>query len=91
MPALEQTAWNTHDFRTKMLDWSAARGSRLAFSCRFCGRVFYSFTILRGGPWAVDAKGRYLEDAVTDRWLLEKCPRTFGPQDEEDRLRLAKE
>ena len=34
--------WEAHDFGVKMLDWSAARGSRLAYTGRRCGRKFSS-------------------------------------------------
>lgn len=82
--------WETHDFRVKMLDWSAARGSRLAYSCRFCGRVFCCFTIHNNGAWAADGNGKALDSAVSDRWLSEPCPRLFDARDEEDRKRLSK-
>jgi hypothetical protein len=29
MANMTENPWNTHDFKVKMLDWSAARGSRL--------------------------------------------------------------
>jgi hypothetical protein len=89
MPELNKP-WTTHDFRVKMLDWSAARGSRLAYSCRYCGRMFCSFTINNHGAWATDGVGRALETAVSDRWLTEKCPRNFNATDDDDRKRLAK-
>ena len=82
--------WETHDFKVKMLDWSAARGSRLAFRCRKCGRKFCHFTILSQTAWAVDGDGRALEGVVSDRWLSEECPRSFSAQDDEDRKRLSK-
>ena len=82
--------WETHDFKVKMLDWSAARGSRLAYSCRFCGRVFCSFTIQNHGAWAADSSGRALESAVSDRWLSEQCPRLLSAGDDEDRKRLSR-
>jgi hypothetical protein len=91
MQGLQQTPWNTHDFKVKALDWSATRGSRLAFSCRFCGRRFCRFSSLGRGTWAVDSDGHELENAVTERWLAERCPRLFGVQDEEDRKRLSKQ
>ena len=87
---MAQQNWQTHDFTVKMLDWSAARGSRLAHTCRKCGRKFCHFTILSQTAWAVDGEGRALEGAVTDRWLAEECPRLFSAKDEEDRKRLSK-
>jgi hypothetical protein len=89
MPELNKP-WTTHDFKVKMLDWSAARGSRLAYTCRFCGRVFCSFTINNHGVWATDGVGRALESAVSDRWLSEKCPRIFNAGDDDDRKRVAR-
>ena len=83
-------AWATHDFKVKMLDWSAARGSRLAYTCRLCGRKFCLFTILNHGTWAVDGEGRALESVVSSRWLGENCPRLLNLGDEDDRKRLSK-
>jgi hypothetical protein len=88
MPKLRKPPWQTHDFKVKMLDWSAARGSRLAYACRFCGRRFCQFTAQNQGTWAVDGDGRALENTVTERWLSEECPRLFSAKDEEDRKRL---
>jgi hypothetical protein len=80
--------WGTHDFRVKMLDWSAVRGSRLAHTCRRCGRRFTRFTALTHGVSAIDGQGRNLEVSVTSRWLSEVCPRTFNEQDEQNRKLL---
>ena len=80
--------WETHDFKVKMLDWSAARGSRLRFSCRLCARDFCHFTTVNNGRWAVDSQGRPLETAVSARWLSESCPRIFTANDDEDRKKL---
>ena len=91
MQGLQQTPWNSHDFKVKALDWSATRGSRLAYSCRFCGRQFCRFSTIVRGTWAVDTEGRELETATTTRWLAEKCPRLFSVADNEDRKRLSKE
>jgi hypothetical protein len=82
--------WDTHDFKVKMLDWTAARGSRLAYTCRHCGRKFCHFTILNQGAWAVDGDGRALENSVSDRWLAEQCPRLLNVRDEDDRKRLSR-
>jgi hypothetical protein len=83
-------AWATHDFKVKMLDWSGVRGSRLAYTCRLCGRRFCLFTIQNQGTWAVDAEGRALETAVSARWLGESCPRLLNTGDDEDRKRLSR-
>jgi len=82
--------WGTHDFTVKMLDWSAARGSRLAYRCRRCGRNFCHFSAASRDMWAVDGEGRALEGIVSDRWLSEECPRAFSLKDDEDRKRLSK-
>jgi hypothetical protein len=82
--------WETHDFAVKMLDWSAARGSRLAYSCRRCGRNFCHFSAASRDMWAVDGAGRALEGVVSNRWLSEKCPRLSSVKDDEDRKRLSK-
>ncbi len=82
--------WETHDFTVKMLDWSAARGSRLAYTCRRCGRKFCHFTVLGHEVWAIDGAGRALEGIVSQRWLSEECPRLFNAKDDEDRKQLSK-
>jgi hypothetical protein len=84
--------WNTHDFKVKMVDWSAVRGSRLAYTCRRCGRMFSEFAIATAhnrGAWAIDGEGRVLDRLVSNKWLLEECPRLFKPKDDEDRKQLA--
>jgi hypothetical protein len=83
-----ENVWGTHDFKVKMLDWSAARGSRLAHTCRRCGRGFCRFTLLVHGVWAIDSDGRTLENSVSSRWLAEACPRTTTEDDDKDRKRL---
>jgi len=85
-----ETNWTTHDFTVKMLDWSAARGSRLAYSCRRCGRKFSLFSLMSRDAWATDGEGRPLESMISNRWLAEACPRSFGAGDDEDRKRLSK-
>jgi len=87
MHSTERSSWVTHDFKVKMLEWSAFRGSHLAHTCRRCGRACRLFTLLRQGTWAVDGEGCALEDAVTDRWLSEDCPRHYSASDHEDRKR----
>lgn len=82
--------WKTHDFAVKMLDWSAARGSRLSYRCRRCGRNFSHFSAASQNIWAVDGAGMALEGSVSDRWLSEECPRLFTVKDDEDRKRLSK-
>ena len=82
--------WETHDFMTKMLDWSPARGSKLAYRCRRCGRSFCHFTGACSDMWAVDGEGRTLDGSVSVRWLSEECPRLFDMKDDEDRKRLSK-
>lgn len=82
--------WKTHDFAVKMLAWSQARGSRLEYRCRRCGRNFHLFTAASGDMWAVDGQGRTLENIVSDRWLSDECPRLFNAKDDEDRKRLSK-
>src|SRR5215472_2884392 len=88
MQVNEKTPWDSHDFKVKMLDWSATRGSRLAYSCRRCGRVFCRFSIANQETWAVDEQGRALETVVSRRWLSERCPPLMNIQDVEDRKRL---
>jgi hypothetical protein len=83
--------WKTHDFVVKMLDWSAVRGSRLAYACRRCGRRFCLFSAASREAWAVDGTGRALEGVVSDRWLSDECPRLFNAKDDEDRKRLPKD
>ena len=88
MQFTERSSWGTHDFKVKMLDWSAFRGSRLGYTCRRCGRKFCQFTVLKQGTWAVDGESRALENAVTHRWLSQDCPRYQSATDDEDRMRL---
>jgi hypothetical protein len=85
---MNENQWVTHDFKVKMLDWSAARGSRLAQTCRRCGRAFCSFTVVNNGVWAIDGEGRALETTVTNQWLSEACPRINHENDDKDRKRL---
>lgn len=82
--------WETHDFTVKMLDWSAARGSRLAYSCRRCGRKFCLFSLVSRAAWAIDGEGRQLDSMISNRWLAEACPRSFSARDDEDRKQLSK-
>ena len=87
MKLVLKPAWDTHDFKVKMLDWSEAHGSRLAYLCRFCGRRFCKFAKNGQEAWAVDGAGRALNNAVSERWVSEQCPRLFRATDEEDRKR----
>lgn len=88
MQLMQRPPWDTHDFKVKMLDWSPSRGSRLSYTCRWCGRRFCCFSLTRQGTWAVDGNAHALEDAVSERWLSERCPRLFSAGDDEDRQRL---
>lgn len=85
---MTETQRNTHDFKVKMLDWSAVRGSRLAHTGRRCGRRFCRFTLVGHGVWAIDSEGRALETAVTNQWLSEACARVANENDNNDRKRL---
>jgi hypothetical protein len=85
-----ETNWATHDFTVKMLDWSASRGSRLAYSCRRCGRKFCRFSLVSRDPWAIDGEGRRLDITISNRWLAEACPGSFNARDDEDRKHLSK-
>ena len=85
---MNEGLWNTHDFKVRMLDWSATRGSRLGHTCRRCGRGFSRFPVLSYGVWAIDDQGRALESAVTDLWLSQPCPRAVKESDKRDRKRL---
>jgi len=89
MQKLSKPPWQTHDFKVKMLDWSASGGSRLAYSCRLCGRRFFQFTKQDQRTWAVDGDGHALDDGVSDRWLSEECPRLYKASDGGDRNRLS--
>lgn len=74
-----------------MLDWTAARGSRLAYSCRHCGRRFCHFTILNQGAWAVNGDdGWASENSISDHWFGEQCPRLLNITDDDDRKRLSR-
>jgi hypothetical protein len=82
------SAWKTHDWKVKTIESiSPGGGSKLAFTCRDCGRSFNQ-TTLNYRTWAVDAAGVALADEVTDRWLAEKCVRHPAKTDDADRGRL---
>jgi len=85
----ERPPWESHEFRVKTLDGSAAGagGARLGFSCRNCGRKFAQTPATRR-TWAVNDAGLALDDAVTDRWLDENCLRHPGATDDDDRKPL---
>jgi hypothetical protein len=77
--------WRTHDWKVRTLESIAAGGgSRLAFTCRSCGRIFNQTTI-NSRTWAVDELGVALNDSVTNRWLAEACLRRPADSDDEDR------
>jgi hypothetical protein len=88
MADMTENQWNTHDFKVKMLDWTAARGSRLAHTCLRFGRGFCRFTVLGHGVWAIDGEGRALEASVSNQWLSEPCPLVTTESDNKDRKRL---
>ena len=70
------TPWRTHDWKVRTIESIApGGGSRLAFTCRSCGRIFNQTTI-NSRTWAVDAGGTALSDTVTNRWLAESCTRS---------------
>ncbi len=82
------TAWKTHDWKVRTIESiSAGGGSRLAFTCRRCGRAFNQTTLNRR-TWAVDGAGVALADEVTDRWLAEKCEHHPAKTDDADRGKL---
>jgi hypothetical protein len=83
------TNWATHDFTVKMIDWSAARGSRLAYTCRRCRRKFCLFSLVSRDVWALDGEGRSLDSRISTRWLGEECPGLSSAKDDEDRKQLS--
>ncbi len=85
---MTENQWNTHDFKVKMLDWSAARGSQLAHTCRRCGRRFIRFTAVTHGAWAIDGENRALDNTVSSQWLSQACPRVANATDDGDRKHL---
>jgi hypothetical protein len=88
MESVTASAWKTHDWKVKTLESVIpGGGSRLAFTCRGCGRSFNQTTLNRR-TWAVDAGGVALADEVTGRWLVEKCERRPAKTDDEDRGKL---
>jgi hypothetical protein len=79
------TPWRTHDWKVRTIESIApGGGSRLAFTCRSCGRIFNQTTI-NSRTWAVDGGGTALTDTVTNRWLAESCLRRPADGDEVDR------
>jgi hypothetical protein len=81
----ELEPWRTHDWKVRTVESIAAGGgSRLAFTCRSCGRIFNQTTI-NSRTWAVDAGGVALAESVTTRWLAESCLRRPPDGDVEDR------
>src|SRR5260370_39888108 len=54
--------WRTHDWKVRTIESiSPGGGSRLAFTCRSCGRIFNQTTI-NSRSWAVDTGGGPLLD-----------------------------
>jgi hypothetical protein len=79
------TPWRTHDWKVRTIESIApGGGSRLAFTCRSCGRIFNQTTI-NSRTWAVDEGGTALSDTVTNRWLAESCLRKPSDSDVDDR------
>ncbi len=79
------TPRRTHDWKVRTIESIApGGGSRLAFTCRSCGRIFNQTTI-NSRTWAVDAGGVALADVVTGRWLAESCLRRPADGDDDDR------
>ena len=77
--------WRTHDWKVRTIESIApGGGSRLAFTCRSCGRIFNQTTI-NSRTWAVDEGGVALNDTVTSRWLAESCTRKPSDADVDDR------
>jgi hypothetical protein len=77
--------WRTHDWKVRTIESIApGGGSRLAFTCRSCGRIFNQTTI-NSRTWAVDEGGVALNDTVTSRWLAESCTRKPSDGDDDDR------
>jgi hypothetical protein len=82
------SAWKTHDWKVRTIESIIpGGGSRLAFTCRGCGRAFNQTTLNRR-TWAVDSAGVALADEVTERWLDEKCERRPTKTDDADRGKL---
>jgi hypothetical protein len=77
--------WRTHDWKVRTIESIApGGGSRLAFTCRSCGRIFNQTTI-NSRTWAVDEGGTALSDNVTNLWLAESCLRKPSDGDVDDR------
>ena len=84
----EVAPWRTHDWKVRTIESiSPGGGSRLAFTCRSCARIFNQTTI-NNRTWAVDETGVALADNVTDRWLAEICLRRPPEGDATDRKQL---
>src|SRR5260370_38554902 len=67
------TPWRTHDWKVRTIESIApGGGSRLAFPCRGCGRIFNQTTI-HSRTWAVDTGGVALTDSVANRWTRGGC------------------
>ncbi len=86
----DKSPWESHDWKVKTIESLAAGGgSRLAFRCRSCGRVFGHMTASHR-TWAVNQEGLTLTDEITSRWLAERCPGQSCESDDDDRSHLKK-
>src|SRR5260370_19015793 len=82
--------WRTHDWKVRTIESIApGGGSRLAFTCRSCGRIFNQTTI-NSRTWAADAVGVAFSDNVTTRWLPERCMSKTADGDGDDREQINK-
>ncbi len=68
--------WRTHDWKVRTIESIApGGGSRLAFTCRSCGRIFNQTTI-NSRTWAVDAGGVALSGYGDESMARGKLPAT---------------
>jgi hypothetical protein len=78
----------SRDLAVKKLDWSAARGSRWNIPAAAAAARFVASPFSPTVYGQLKARGRTLENLVTNRWLSEACPRTTSEKDDRDRKRL---